>query len=137
MRNLLDRVGAPDALATDAHDRFDISPPQPSWTDYAALVLLPIGGLLIPVLGWLLGVAFLWSSQVWSNRDRLLGTLIVPGGLLLPAGLSQALIGPADGDASSTLIVVALIVSVIGPFAMVVHLARRLSRARQSGPRVL
>ena len=28
-------------------------------------------------------MALLWSSKVWSDRDKLLGTLIVPGGLLL------------------------------------------------------
>ena len=131
-RNLLDRVGEPHLLALDARDRFDIGSPQPRWTDYVALVLLPIGGLLIPVLGWLAGVAFLWSSKVWSDRDKLLGTLIVPGGLLLPAVLSLAAIEPENSDSSSTLVGLALIVGVIGPCVMVIYLARRLARARQT-----
>ena len=83
MRNLLDRVGDPHELAVEARERFDIPVPEPRWTDYLALLMLPFGGLLIPFIGWLAGVALLWSSRVWSDRDKLLGTLIVPGGLLL------------------------------------------------------
>ena len=33
-------------------------------------------------LGWLAGVALLWLSKTWTVRDKLLGTLVVPGGLL-------------------------------------------------------
>ena len=130
IRNLLDRVGEPHELAADARDRFDISPPQPRWTDYAALVLLPLGGLLIPFLGWLVGVAFLWSSKVWSDRDKLLGTLIVPGGLALPGVLSLELIQPGNSDPLPAFVLPLFIVSLLGPLVMVVYLARKLSRAR-------
>ncbi len=130
IRNLLDRVGEPHELAADARVRFDISPPQPRWTDYAALVLLPLGGLLIPVLGWLAGVAFLWSSKVWSDRDKLLGTLIVPGGLALPAVLTLELIQPSNSDPLPAVVGLLFIVSLLGPLVMVVYLARKLSRAR-------
>ena len=45
-------------------------------------------GSLLPVLGWLVGVALLWTSQRWRLRDKLLGTLVVPfgPGLLLVLG---------------------------------------------------
>ena len=133
MLDLLDRVGDPDELAAEARDRFDVPVPQPRWTDYVALVLLPIGGILIPLLGWLAGVALLWSSKVWSDRDKLLGTLIVPGGLLLPVYLMGASIEPADSDnSSSALILLGLIVGVVGPCVTVLYLARKLSRARHS-----
>lgn len=131
-RNLLERVGEPHELAADARDRFDISPSQPSRGDYLALVLLPIGGLLIPVLGWVAGVALLWSSKVWSKRDKLLGTLIVPGGLVLPAYFMVAAITPSDGDALPAVAWLALLVGVVGPLVMVVYLARKLSHARPS-----
>jgi hypothetical protein len=132
VRDLLSRVGDPDELAAEARDRFDVPAPQPRWSDYLALVLLPIGGLLVPLLGWLAGVALLWSSKVWSDRDKLLGTLIVPGGLLLPAYLMVAAIEPADSDNSSALVWLGLIVGVAGPCVMTLYLARKLSRARHS-----
>jgi hypothetical protein len=132
VRDLLNRVGHPDELAADARDRFEVPAPQPRWTDYLALVLLPIGGLLVPLVGWLAGVVLLWSSRVWSNRDKLLGTLIVPGGLLLPASLMVAAIEPADSNDTSALVWVGLIVGLAGPCIMVPYLALKLSRARHS-----
>ncbi len=41
---------------------------------------LLFGGLVIPILGWLIGV-MLWSSRVWATRYKLIGTLLIPGGL--------------------------------------------------------
>ena len=53
----------------------------------AALVLLLIGGLIVPFVGWFAGVILLWSSAAWSTRQKLLGTLVFPGGLTLPVFL--------------------------------------------------
>ena len=126
IRNLLDRVGNPDELADDARDRFEITPASPRWTDYAALVLLPLGGFV--VLGWFLGVAFLWSSNVWSRRDKLLGTLIAPGGVTPSLYL---LIAPSDQGASTLQGLLGLFF-LLGPIAMAIYLASRLARAKRS-----
>jgi hypothetical protein len=32
------------------------------------------------VIGWLVGVALLWTSNRWTPREKLAGTLLVPGG---------------------------------------------------------
>jgi Na+-driven multidrug efflux pump len=77
-------------------------------------------------------VVLLWSSRVWSDRDKLLGTLIVPGGLLLPAYLLVAAIEPADSNNPSALVWLGMIAGAVGPCVMVLYLARKLSRARQS-----
>ena len=45
--------------------------------------LLLMGGFIV-VIGWVVGVVFLWSSPVWRLRDKLLGTFMFPGGLALP-----------------------------------------------------
>lgn len=45
-------------------------------------VALLFGGVVMPVLGWLIGVILLWTSQVWTRRDKFIGTCLVPGGLL-------------------------------------------------------
>jgi hypothetical protein len=44
------------------------------------VILLPLGGFAFGV-GWLVGLILLWSSRLWTTRDKLIGTLIIPGGL--------------------------------------------------------
>ena len=48
------------------------------------MILLLVGGLVIPVFGWVIGVVLLWASDAWNVRDKVIGTLLVPGGLGLP-----------------------------------------------------
>jgi hypothetical protein len=50
-------------------------------------IVLLVGGLLIPILGWALGVVLLWTSGAWTRRDKLIGTLVIPGGLMLPVSM--------------------------------------------------
>jgi hypothetical protein len=72
--------------------------------DVVTVALLMVGGLLLPVLGWLVGAALLWSGPRWSTRDKLLGTLVWPlgpGGLvlvfaLLPTSVTACVRGGAD-----------------------------------------
>jgi hypothetical protein len=147
LRNALERVGDPGDIAAEARDRFGIKHVKPSWTDTAAVILLPIGGLVLPVIGWIVGVVLLWISDVWSTRDKLIGTLVVPGGLLLPFWLmffavtskTCYVIGPGEGACESSpgpsgdwvqVVLVALVV--IAPIMMAVYLGRRLRRARLS-----
>jgi hypothetical protein len=47
----------------------------------AAVILLPIGALLIPLL-WLVGAAMLWLSHVWTLPEKLLGTVLTALGVL-------------------------------------------------------
>src|SRR3954452_7606151 len=44
-----------------------------SGREWATIVLLPVV--------WVVGVVLLWRSPVWTTRDKLIGTLVVPGGL--------------------------------------------------------
>ena len=39
-------------------------------------------GSLIPLLGWLYGVLRLWASPVWAPREKVIGTLCFPFGVL-------------------------------------------------------
>ena len=47
----------------------------------AAVLFLSIGSLVLPILGWFVGLVLLWMSDAWNTRDKILGTLFVPGGL--------------------------------------------------------
>lgn len=87
VRNILEGLGDPADIAADARERFEVQPAtsgaqyKPGWMEVGALVLLLIGGLIVPLVGWMVGVVLLWVSNAWNVRDKIIGTLFVPGGL--------------------------------------------------------
>ncbi len=83
-RNVLDRLGEPAEIVAEAGPSQLLKAPVAAHEWWAILLLL-IGGLVIPFLGWFIGVVLLWSSRVWTLRDKLIGTLVLPGGLATPA----------------------------------------------------
>ncbi|MGI5485044.1 HAAS signaling domain-containing protein [Streptomyces lavendofoliae] len=91
LRNILERVGDPQEIAEAA-----LIPPATSRpggeleeegpdsdSGLLTLSLLLFGGFLCAI-GWLVGVALLWSSRRWTVAEKALGTALVPGGLLTP-----------------------------------------------------
>jgi len=76
-RALLGALGTPEALV--AQDRPKPNKPEPEPTEMSAVTLLAVGGLFIGV-GWLFGVYLLWRSKRFSVLDKLIGTLLWPGG---------------------------------------------------------
>jgi hypothetical protein len=149
IRTLLDRLGDPEEIAAEARERFGLAPRKVGWKEVGALIMLPIGGVILPVLGWFIGIVLLWVSDAWSTRDKLVGTLLFPGGLLLPLALgvmaeessgcgtivnpqlSPQPIGsncpPADGTGAWEVALVVMLVLV--PLVTTVYLARRMRRA--------
>ena len=151
IRNLLDRMGDPADIAAEAAGppAAEAPPPPPqqaktrgSGWDVAALVMLLVGGLILPVVGWFVGVVLLWTSETWSTGEKLLGTLLVPGGLALPlflltVGTSVSSCGgPVGGPitctgangAGSVAAAVLVIALFVVPIAVVAYLARRRSQ---------
>ena len=109
VRNILDRLGDPADIVRAAADT---PPGSPAWSgagypavaaqpdrvgalEWAAVLFLLLGGIVIPIFGWFAGVVLLWMSPRWTTGDKLLGTLVWPGGLLAPALLMVA--GAAAG----------------------------------------
>lgn len=82
-RSLLERLGDPADIAAEARQRFDVPLARPGWQETVALVFLLVGGFIF-IAGWFVGLVLLWTSSVWTVRDKLVGTFIVPGGLALP-----------------------------------------------------
>ncbi len=115
-----------------------------------AAVLLLFGGIVFPVLGWLAGVVLLWASGRWTTAEKLLGTLVVPGGLLLPVALlvvvpgetcSTGSFGPVDGPMVTTpetctgfslppaVGIPLLAILLVAPVYVAIRLANRAGRA--------
>jgi uncharacterized membrane protein len=156
VRNILEGLGDPADIAEDARERFDVGPPRPApvqsfkpgWMEVAALVFLLIGGLVVPIFGWIIGVVLLWVSNAWNVRDKVIGTVFVPGGLVLPIGLalfsssvSGGTCGPVisgsgraitaapcsyGGSSTNSFGIVALIALIVIPIVTTAYLSYRL-----------
>lgn len=88
VRTALRRLGDPEAIAHQAYEEAGLTTAGPQRrlgiTEILALVLLPIGSLLIPIAGWIVGVILLWVSGSWTRRQKIAGTLLPPLGLTFP-----------------------------------------------------
>ena len=95
-RTMLDRLGEPEEIVAAARadagatPGFTPSPPYigeapvalraPTATREGITVALLTIGSIVPVIGWLAGVAMLWTSTRWRPGEKVLGTLIMPLG---------------------------------------------------------
>ncbi|WP_432705602.1 HAAS signaling domain-containing protein [Actinoallomurus iriomotensis] len=143
VRTILDRLGEPEDIAREAG-----AGSAPAGEEVAGrlsvgalelvtVVLLLIGGIVLPVLGWLAGVVLLWASARWTSRDKLIGTLVFPGGLAVAAwyllfwgGSSVCTSDGAcqtSGMSAGPALTLALVGSIgsIGSAAYLLHRARR------------
>lgn len=109
----------------------------------ATCILLPFGAFMAGV-GWLFGVAGLWMGTRWKTWEKIVGTVVLPGGLfgsmfLLSTGVwqssgstSSVSVSPMDGsttpmDAGTNPLIpafptVAAIIVILLPIAVAVYL---------------
>jgi uncharacterized membrane protein len=142
VRNVLERVGEPAVIAEEARERFGISRAKPGIREILTLILLPLGGFLW-IIGWAVGAILLATSTVWTSREKVIGLLVVPGGLL-PAFLfgfmssgklcsqtisqGQVVSETCSGGMPVWLAWMILAVTVIGPIWTVFFLLSRMNR---------
>jgi hypothetical protein len=135
--DVLERLGRPEdivgAAAEDTEPDATTSAPVPRAPrrralDTGTVVLLLIGGVLIG-LGWIAGVVMLWASPRWRTSDKLLGTLVWPG------GLTAVLMVPRFGTGLPPLLALSLLLAgVAGPVLVAVRLLRQAWRAPAGPP---
>ena len=112
LRELLDRLGEPEDIVAAARDDdedadgpfgarapypppYSPYPPPPPYApppvhyrtpgtglEIAAIALMTVGSI-IPIFGWLVGTILLWTSRRLRVGEKLLMTLVVPGGPLV------------------------------------------------------
>lgn len=82
--------------------------------------VIGFGGVVVPLIGWLVGLAMLWVSPVWHRWEK----VVAPAASVLVAGISYLTVsGIAQGQATS----VAAVVSVaLGTAAVLFGLANIL-----------
>ncbi|MEV6270514.1 hypothetical protein AB0L64_25325 [Kribbella sp. NPDC051936] len=84
VRRMLQRLGDPDELvaaSTDGLVLVDRYRPRFRGREVLALCLLPLGGFLA-LIGWVVGVVLLWTSDRWTRGEKWLGTLVWPFGFV-------------------------------------------------------
>lgn len=145
VREVLDRLGDPEAIAAEAREGLGAEQRRGGALEGVAIAALLVGGLIIPLAGWFIGVIALWISRVWTTRDKLIGTFLVPGGLALPmflsafamsaghscsmevemrTGVSRQVCAP-DSVVSDVLGTVLLVALVVVPIGTAIYLGRR------------
>ena len=141
-REVLARFGEPREIVAAERPELMIPAEHRGPREWTAIFLL-LFGFIVAGIGWIVGVALLWRSRAWTTRDKLIGTLFLPGGLFLTivllllalgrprkemcihygTGVARCTHGPSGGP--STLGSVALILLALTPIATAVYLARR------------
>lgn len=100
VRNILERLGPPEeivaaegepdaatpALATTLPTRPNVGRVPWGAVEIAALLLLTVGMVVLPFVGPLLGLAFVWLSARWTTLQKSVATAIILT-LLLPLAL--------------------------------------------------
>lgn len=96
VRNVIERLGPPEEIvaaeagtATAAGPEARAARTASPWgaVEIIALLLLTLGAVVLPVIGPLVGLAFVWASAQWTSRQKLIATLIVAVLLILPVAL--------------------------------------------------
>jgi hypothetical protein len=130
VRTLLSRVGDPAVIAAEAGAP---SPDSRRWDACAPWLIIfgPVAG----GLGWIAGVAILWTSPTWSQRDKLIATVVPPAGLV---ALFFGLVAAMGGRRLTLPLAAAILLAVAGLAAHVLppaYLIRTRRRQRFTLPR--
>jgi hypothetical protein len=98
LRDLLDRLGDPEEIVAAAAEDEPVSPGAPGQParyrrpgivlEIVAVALMTLGSLIL-VIGWAAGAIMLWTSRRWTTGEKLLATLVVPGGPFLALALAS------------------------------------------------
>jgi len=69
-------LGDPAFIAAAAKEEVPPPPPESRAVPTVAAILVMIGGLIIPVAGWVVGIVLMWMSRVFTLRSKIIVTLL-------------------------------------------------------------
>ncbi|WP_127793817.1 hypothetical protein [Agromyces sp. LHK192] len=77
---------ASDGVALDRRDPVV----SRGWYVVVTSVAVAVGGFVIPILGWVVGIALMWLSTAWSRVEKWVATLL-PVGLIVVVAVIQGI----------------------------------------------
>lgn len=135
---LLDRIVDPDEIVAEEQARLDIHPATPGSREVWTLILLGSSGIFLPLVGWIVGAFLLWSSPVWSRREKLVGTLATVGLAPGPLVYLQWVLGsPGDISAAESWFDLGWTLMVFVGLGAITYLAVRLRRRSKLAARLV
>lgn len=127
---ILDRLGEPDEIATEARSHFEVTPVRPGLIEILALIFLLAGPIVLPFppVPWLAGAALVWRSQAWSAREKYYG-VYAP----FVAGLAVVVIAALTGGLLLGHLLffgffIAIVLTILLPIGSAAFLASQLRR---------
>ena len=128
-------LGDPAAIAAAA--RAEMPSRRRDTPGYTTLtiLLIGVGGFIVPILGWIVGIGLLWNSRTWVLRDKLVATVVVPVCALLSVGIAALVpVQAASGGLNPLLPTNAhaglLVAATVLPVASAIYLAVRAGQLR-------
>ena len=133
--NLLDRLGDPTEIAAEARGSEAVRRASRATAGFGTLEVL---ALALLILAWPVGAVLLWMSKRWTPTQKVLGTLVPPGGypgVLLVMSTFRRFVemseaGPPAVEVTvrAALFTISLLL-LVAPIGMCIYLATRLRRA--------
>jgi HAAS len=141
-REVLGRFGDPREIVEAERPELIVSRQRRGTREWMAIFLLLFGFIAVGV-GWIVGVVLLWSSRAWTTKDKLIGMLVLPGGLFATVVLLVLALGRASkekcvhlgtilvhctrviSNGPSTIGSIGLVLLALTPIATGLYLARR------------
>lgn len=93
VRNVLERLGEPEEIVGAAEPPLSSAP---SGRPVGALEITALLALLVPFLGWLVGIVLVLVSDAWARRDKAIGIGLALLPLVLPLLIVVAESGGAE-----------------------------------------
>ncbi|MEU6696286.1 hypothetical protein [Pseudonocardia sp. NPDC046786] len=93
------------------------------------VLMLMLGGFVLPVVGWLAGVAMLWTGRAWTVGEKWLGTLVWPAVVVVPAALPVLGVLSGAGGAPAWTIAIGLVLAAVAVLVVLPWTFVRLLRA--------
>ena len=108
-----------------------------AWYSILTVLLLTVGGFIIPGIGWLAGLVMLWASRTWAVSHKVIGTLVALGGPgLAAAGLlpwAFVAVGPGESSPQGPIVPLilfgVLLIAWLGAAIWLLVIADRLRRS--------
>lgn len=134
VRSVLDDLGSPEEIAAAARAESGTRAVDPGRTsgqtlyDVGAVLVLLLGGFVVPVLGWVAGVVMLWVGPRWTATQKWVGTLLWPVAVLAAGGVLVGLRGARTGDQLGLLFWLVVVPVVVAFPVVAVYLLRAAGR---------